>query len=158
MRALAKRDVVARILVFVLALGLWSCTSMQTDLAPGGELKSYKRAYIEALPQDEFQIYRALYHELNDMGMEVVGVPFKNPTASDLVVKYSYDAGWDVTRYLQAFQIRFMDAKSGRVVAVSSFRSRGVWLGVRDQRLETAFNDLRAKNGYPPTRQFQTKQ
>jgi len=59
-----------------------------------------------------------------------------------------------MSRYLQSFQIQMIEAKTGRVVAVQSFASRGIWLGVRDGRLKAAFNEMRAKNGYPPSRQF----
>jgi hypothetical protein len=86
--------------------------------------------------------------------MEVVSQPFDVPGDTDLVIKYSYDSGWDMTKYLQAFQFQFIDAYNGKIVASTSFRSRGLWLGVRDERLERAFNDLRKKNGLPPTTQF----
>ena len=62
--------------------------------------------------------------------------------------------GWDMTRYLQRVQIQFIAAKSGRLVTSSSFYSKGLWLGVRDGRLKTLFNDIRQKNGYPPSKQF----
>ncbi|WP_220810460.1 hypothetical protein [Noviherbaspirillum aridicola] len=160
-----KIDAFRTFVVLAFAAMLFGCGTMNTDMAmpagvtvdgsAGSGLKSYKRAYIESLQEDEFQIYPALFKELNDMGIEVVGIPIKEPTETDLVVKYSYDAGWDFTRYLQSFQFQFLNAKTGKVVAMSSFKSRGIWQGVRDGRLEAAFNDLRAKNGYPPTRQFQ---
>lgn len=142
------------ILAFLLAL-LSGCATVQTEVAGGGsDLKNYKRAHIEALPKDEFQIYGALFLELTDMGLQVVANPYKEPEGTDLLVRYTYDAGWDMTRYLQSFQFQFIDAKTGRVVAIQSYKSRGLWLGVRDGRLKAAFNELRAKNGYPPSKQF----
>lgn len=141
------------ILVCLLAV-LAGCATVRTDVVAGGDLKNYKRAYVEAQVEDEFQIYGALFSELTDMGMQVVAVPFKEPQETDLLVKYTYDAGWDMTRYLQSFQFQFVDAKTGRVVAIQSYKSRGLWLGVRDGRLKTAFNELRAKNGYAPSKQF----
>lgn len=141
------------ILVCLLAV-LAGCATVRTDVVAGGDLKNYKRAYVEAQVEDEFQIYGALFSELTDMGMQVVAVPFKEPQETDLLVKYTYDAGWDMTRYLQSFQFQFVDAKTGRVVAIQSYKSRGLWLGVRDGRLKTAFNEFRAKNGYAPSKQF----
>jgi hypothetical protein len=143
------------LLVVVCALS-WSCASVSTLQPPAADkgLKNYKRAYIEALPNDEFQIYQALMFELTDMGMEVTGAPFKEPTPTDLLVKYSFDSGWDFTKYLKAFRLQFVDAATSRVVTSTSYRATGLWLGVRDGRLESAFNDLRAKHGYPPTKQF----
>ena len=87
--------------------------------------------------------------------MEVVGVTFTDPTGKDLIVKYSYTSGWDLTKYLQSFGFQFIDAKSGKVILVTSFKSKGLWKGVRDGRLESAFNEIRSKAGYPPTRQFE---
>ena len=141
------------ILVCLLAF-LTGCATVRTDTVGGGDLKNYKRAYLEAQAEDEFQIYGALFSELTDMGMQVVAAPFKEPEGTDLLVKYTYDGGWDITRYLQSFQFQFIDAKTGRVVVVQSYKSRGLWLGVRDGRLKAAFNELRAKNGYPPSKQF----
>jgi hypothetical protein len=68
-------------------------------------------------------------------------------------VKVTLVGGWDMTRYLQSVQIQFIAAKSGRLVT-SSFAPRASWLGVRDGRLKTVFNDIRQKNGYPPSKQF----
>jgi hypothetical protein len=145
------------ILVLLICVFLWSCASVSTLQPPAADkgLKNYKRAYIEALPHDEFQIYQALLFELSDMGIEVVAAPFRNPTETDLLVKYSFDSGWDITKYLKAFRLEFIDATTTRVIASTSYRSTGIWLGVRDSRLESAFNDLRAKHGFPPTKQFQ---
>lgn len=139
--------------MLICLLVLSACVTMQA--AAPGDFRSFRRAYIEAPPEDEFQIRRALVWELNDMGLDVVGAPIETPTDTDLVVAFAYNAGWDLTRYLRAFHIQFIDAKSGRVVASSSYSSTGLWRGVRDARLESAFNELRAKIGYPPTKQFQ---
>lgn len=138
----------------VLLVFLVGCATVRTDVVGGGDLNNYKRAYVEALTEDEFQIYGALFSELTDMGIQVVAAPFKEPEGTDLLVKYTYEGGWDMTRYLQSFQFQFVDAKTGRVVAIQSYKSHGLWRGVRDGRLKTAFNELRAKNGYPPSKQF----
>ncbi|MDY0037701.1 MAG: hypothetical protein RBS05_17460 [Zoogloea oleivorans] len=141
-------------LLLSLVLLIAGCANVRTEVTGGGDLKNYKRAYVEALVEDEFQIYGALFSELTDMGMAVVATPIKEPAETDLIVKYAYDSGWDMTRYLQSFQFQFIEAKTGRVVTIQSYKSRGLWLGVRDGRLKTAFNELRAKNGYPPSKQF----
>jgi hypothetical protein len=145
------------LLLLLVSLASGACASVSTVQPSAQEkgLKNYKRAYIEALPNDEFQIYQALMFELTDMGMQIVGTPFKEPLDTDLVVKYSFDAGWDFTKYLKAFRLQYVDAVTSRVIASTSYRSTGIWLGVRDRRLESAFNDLRSKHGYPPTPQFQ---
>jgi hypothetical protein len=133
---------------------LFGCATVQTDTVKGASFSSYKRAYVKQLPEDEFQIYQGIFWELNDMGLEVLGVPFQQPTEQDLIVDYTYEGGWDLARYLQSFQLRFLNAKSSQVIVASRYRSRGMWRGKRDGRLEDAFNDIRAKTGLPPTKQF----
>ena len=88
------------------------------------------------------------------MGLEVLGAPFQQATEHDLVVDYTYEGGWDLARYLQSFQLRFLNAKTSQVIVASRYRSRGMWRGKRDGRLEDAFNDIRTKTGLPPTKQF----
>lgn len=146
--------VLTMLMIAVLLPFFSGCAVIQTDVVGESNLKSYKRAYVVAIPVDEFQIYPALFSELTDMGMQVVANPFTDPEKTDLIVNYSYDSGWDMSRYLQSFQFQFIDAKSRRVIAIQTFKSRGIWLGVRNERLKSAFNSLRAKNGYPPSKQF----
>lgn len=147
-----------RLLGVSMVLLISGCVSMSTIQAPSGPdnkgLTSYTRAYIEQAPNDEFLIYQALVYELNDMGMEVIATPFKDATDGDLLVKYSFTTGWDFIKYLKSFQFQFIDALSGKLVSSTSFRSVGIWIGARDGRLKRAFNDLRKKNGLPPTSQF----
>ncbi len=138
-----------------MVLGLLAgCATIQTDVANGQSLKKYKQAYLEPLPKDEFNMYKAIFWELNDMGYKVVASPFKKPEDTDLSVSYTYEAGWDLARYLQAFQIRFVNAMTDQVVVTTSYRSVGIWRGARDGRLEDAFNSIRSQEGLPPTKQF----
>lgn len=146
-------------LTFMLAALLASsgCAVVHNQVTPGvgdSSLQNFKRAYVEPLAEDGYQIYPALVAELSDMGMTVVAKPIPDPQPTDLLVRFSYEGGWDLAPYLRAFQFHFMEAGTGRLVAVQSFSSRGIWLGVRDARLKAAFNELRAKNGYPPSKQF----
>ena len=133
---------------------LQGCTTLQTQNLQSAGLKAYRRAYVEPPIEDEFQVVPAMIAELADMGFEIVGKPFSEPTESDLLVKVTPVGGWDMTRYLQSLQVQFIAARSSRLVASSSFYSKGAWLGVRDGRLKAVFNDIRQKNGYPPSKQF----
>lgn len=133
---------------------LVGCTTLQTQTLQSEGLKPYRRVFIEPVPEDEFQVVPALMAELADMRFEVSGTPFADPGETDLIAKVSAVGGWDMTRYLQSVSLQFIAAKSGRMVTTSSFYSKGVWLGVRDARLKALFNDLRSKNGFPPSKQF----
>jgi hypothetical protein len=145
------------LLAFVIVL-LFGCattsTSVQTNNIQAEGIKPYRRVFIEPLKEDEFQVASALTVELSDMGFELSGKPFQYPIDTDLNVRVSVDGGWDFKRYLQSLQLQFVAAKSGRIVATTSFYSYGVWLGVRDRRLRLVFNDLRSKQGFPPSKQF----
>ena len=141
---------------YLILVLLQGCAKVSTIRSAPDEMKlvNYKRAYIYALNDDEWQINQSLSYELANMGIAVVGIPFKDPTKQDLLVKYQFDSGWDIEKYLKSFQIQLIDAQSGFIVASTSYRSNGIWLGKRDGRLEAAFNDLREKNGLPRTKQF----
>ena len=143
-----------RLLLICFVVSLFGCATVQTDTVKDASFSNYKRAYVKQLPEDEFQIYQAIFWELNDMGLEVLGAPFQQATEHDLVVDYTYEGGWDLARYLQSFQLRFLNAKTSQVIVASRYRSRGMWRGKRDGRLEDAFNDIRTKTGLPPTKQF----
>ena len=71
--------------VLVCLVIMAGCVTIRTDVVGNGDLKKFKRAYVEALVEDEFQIYGALFSELNDMGMEVVATSFKEPAPGYLV-------------------------------------------------------------------------
>ena len=107
--AMNQKSLLTSFILACLLAVLAGCATVRTDVIDGGDLKNYKRAYVEAQVEDEFQIYGALFSELTDMGMQVVAVPFQGPQETDLLVKYTYDAGWDMTRYLQSFQFQFVD-------------------------------------------------
>lgn len=143
-----------RSFLIALPVVLTACTTLQTQNVQSDGLKGYRRVFIEPLPEDEFRVVPALIMELADMGLEVTGRPFVDPTDSDLSVRANPVGGWDMTRYLQSLQLTFIAAKSGRIVTSSSFYSKGAWLGVRDARLKAIFNDIREKNGFPPSKQF----
>jgi hypothetical protein len=141
-------------LVFAAAMLLSGCVNLSTQIMPGQEFKQYKAAYIEPHNEDEFNLVSAISFELSDMGLKVFGKPFETPSDTDMLVRFSYFDSWDLKKYLKSFQIHFMNAKTGSIIASSSYESNGLWQGARDGRLEAAFNDLRQKLGYPPTKQF----
>jgi hypothetical protein len=141
--------------VFAAVMLLSGCVSLSTQIMPGQEFKQYKAAYIEPLKDDEFNIVSAITFELSDIGIKVFGKPFETPSDTDMIVRCSYFDSWDMKKYLKSFQINFMNAKTGAIIANTSYESNGLWHGARDRRLEATFNDLRQKLGYPPTKQFE---
>ena len=136
---------------------LSGCVSLSTQIMPGQDFKKYKAAYIEPSKVDEFNMVSAITYELSDMGLKVLGKPFETPSDTDMLVRFNYFDSWDLKKYLKSFQIQFMNARTGSIIANSSYESNGLWQGARDGRLEAAFNDLRQKLGYPPTKQFEQK-
>ena len=136
------------ILVFFgVAFSFFGCAHVQTNIMPNENFLDYKAAYIEIQPKDEFNIASAITYQLTDMGMEVLAkkVP-DNPPKDSLLVKYTYEDGWDFTIYLKSFQIMFTNAASGKVIANISYHLTGIWVGSQT-RIIDAFNDFRRKLG-----------
>lgn len=147
------KSIMLLLAVFMLAgCGPQVSTVAMIDAA---QFDKYKQAYIEPHPQDEFSMTQALVVEMKDLGLSVVGVPYADPQETDLLIKYTYDDGWDMTKYLKTFNIQLMDAKTKAMLVSTSYNGIGLWYGVRDGRLETAFNEIRSKIGKPPTKQFE---
>ena len=92
--------------------------------------------------------------ELSDMGFEIVARPFAEPTDSDLLVKVTPVGGWDMTRYLQKCTDSVYCGEVGPTRHLIILLLQGSLAWVRDGRLKTLFNDIRQKNGYPPSKQF----
>jgi hypothetical protein len=142
------------LLLALLLLMVSGCARIQSQVMPGTLITQYKTAYIEPIKEDEFNLYPVISWELADMGLKVVGIPVpENPLATDMLVKYSYVAGWDIQRYLRSFQVQFIDARNKSVVASTAYFKLGLFTS-QASRLEAAFNDLRYKLNLPPTKQF----
>lgn len=147
-----------RVLLFALAVLLFTgCSTFRNETVGNVDFKSYKRVFIEASPVDEFGIYQGLFWEMKDIGLSPIAEPFSPVRPGDLKVSFTYEGGWDFTRYLQSFQIKFIDVMSNQVMMTHSFYAKLAFLGIRDKRLEVAFDEIRSKNGLPPTKQFSRK-
>jgi hypothetical protein len=122
---------------------------------PDTQLPHYKTAYLEPMQQDEFNITPAVAWELADMGLKVKlqAVP-ANPLETDLLVKLSYIGGWDIQRYLRGFDMQLVAAKDRAMLASVSYFKLGLFVS-QASRMEDAFNDLRGKLHFPPTKQFE---
>lgn len=145
-----------KLCLLVAVLVLSGCGPQVSTVAmiDAAQFNKYKQAYIEPHPQDEFSMTQALMVEVKDLGLSAVGAPFVDPQDTDLLIKYTYDDGWDMAKYLKTFNIQLMCAKTKNMLVSTSYNGIGLWYGVRDGRLETAFNEIRSKIGKPPTKQF----
>lgn len=144
------------VVVLLLSLGIAGCTTgtVKTVVMPDTDLKNYKTAYVDILPQDEFNLGTAIMTHLVDMGFVVKAAPLPPEILNtDLLVKYDYYTGWDIRRYLMSFYLQFLDAQQGDLLLTSRYELSGLWRGA-DFRINYAFNDIRTKGGYPPLRGF----
>lgn len=142
-----------RITLFFILLLLSSCVgNNHAMIMPDKNFMQYKTAYIELLSVDEFNLGTAIIQELGDMGLQAVNKPKPpNPLTTDMYIKYSYLTGWDLAKYLQSFQIMFLDAQTDIVIATVSHKLVGNW-AADDIRIASAFNELRAKLGLPKSK------
>ena len=148
-------ETMKKFLLFVFAiLLLTGCSTFRNETVGNVDFKSYKRVFIEPSPVDEFGIYQGIFWEMKDIGLSPVAEPFTPAKPGDLKISFIYEGGWDFTRYLQSFQIKFIDVINNQVMMTHSFYAKLAFLGVRDRRLEAAFDEIRSKNGLPPTKQF----
>lgn len=146
--------------IISLCLLFYGCVSISTEPYSKSQkhISQYKRVYIK-MPAyniyDEWDLKQVLVYELTDMGFEVISQPAENINEDDMLVEYSFKNGASRVKYLSAFRFKFIDASTGEIITFVTYKADSVWYGIRDGRLEDAFNDLRKQNGYPPTRQFQ---
>ena len=112
-------------------------------------MKEYKNVYLQNLPEDEFNVGSKIGQSMTGLGY----VMFEknrpdDPGATDLLVKYSYFDSWDLNKYLKSFQVKFIDARSDKVVATIDYHKNGIW-GGSDGRVPDAFNYCRPYFGWP---------
>ncbi len=138
------------IFAIIILLSSSACAHKNTVLMPNHNFKTYKTAYIEILPQDEFNLGTEIIKELSDLGLDVnMKVAPTNPGPTDMLVKYSYDDGWDMAKYLKSFQVFFFDAKTTSLIASFSYHLEGNYAGT-EARVQSAFDDFRKEAGLPP--------
>jgi hypothetical protein len=139
-------------LIFILMIG--GCARIQSQAMPDTKITNFKTAYIEPMPQDEFNLTPAVAWELADMGLKVkLQTPSADALDTDLLVKLSYVGGWDIQRYLRGFNVQMLSAKDRTLIASVSYFKLGIFI-TQASRMEDAFNDLREKLQLQPTRQF----
>lgn len=126
---------------------LISCSAnTQVIISPDDDFLRYKRAYLRVLDKDQFNLASAINYQLSDMGVEVMAKLPPDPPENSMVVNYTYDDGWDWTIYLKSFQVIFMNAISGKVIANISYQLSGRWTPT-EMRIIDAFNEFRRKIG-----------
>jgi hypothetical protein len=85
------------ITIAMITIALVGCApSIQSTVMPGVKFSDYKTAYIQPVPQDDFNMTGSIAGHLSKMGYCVIA---KNkpdvPTATDLLVSFNYYGWWD---------------------------------------------------------------
>jgi hypothetical protein len=137
------------IAAFILLLS--GCATNQALVMPGKDFKSYKTAYIELLPEDEYNFGTFITYELTDMGFQIANKRITAPVATDMIVRYAYWRSWDFVFYLKKYQVIFLDAQTETIITNLEYDQVGVWLSARYRQIQ-GFNELRNKLGYPPSK------
>jgi hypothetical protein len=131
--------------LFVLLAG---CAQINSQIVPNENFLDYKTAYLEIKTKDEFNLASEIGYQLSQMGMEVITKEKSSAASKSLLVKFTYDEGWDFAGYyLKSFQVFFTNADSEKIIASISYHKPGS-AGPRGQeRIVDAFNDFRKKLG-----------
>lgn len=139
------------ILVVALTLFLSGCATNRVFIMPDKDFKSYKTAYVELLPEDEFNLGTFITYELTDMGFQIANKRITAPVPTDMIVRYAYWRSWDFVFYLKKYQVLFLDAQTETIIANLEYDALGVWMNTRYRQIQ-GFNELRNKLGYPPSK------
>jgi len=143
-----KKLLVLMALAILLASG---CAHKNVVMSHNHDFKTYKTAYIEILPQDEFNLGTHIIQEMSDLGFEArISSAPSAPTPTDLLVKYSYDDGWDFGKYLKSYQVFFFDARTTSLVASISYHLDNATIVGTEARIAGGFDDFRKEAGLPP--------
>ncbi len=127
------------------------CATNQVLLIPSKDFKSYKTAYIELIPDDEYGIGTFITYELSDMGFKIANKRTTEPLPTDMLVKYSFSRSWDFVLYLKGYHVLFLDAQTETIIADLDYSQVGVWVSPQYRKIQ-GFNELRNKLGYPPSK------
>ena len=134
-----------KLFIMLIIMFLTGCApSIKSTLMPNVKLTDYKSAYIQSIPNDEFNLQSKIMTQLSKMGLQVIDKPKPDlPINTDMLVNYSFHGDWDFGYYLQAFQIRFLDAKTSAVLGIIDFDRHGNFGYEPDERISDAFNDFK---------------
>jgi hypothetical protein len=137
------------ILAAILAMFLTGCAaSIKSTIMPNVKLTDYKTAYIQSISNDEFNLQSKIMSQLSKMGLQVIDKPKPDvPTNADMLVNYNFHGDWDFGYYLQAFQIKFLDAKTSAVLGIIDFDRHGNFGYGPEERIADAFNDFQRARG-----------
>ena len=134
------------LLIFLVTITSFGCGyATKAMVLPDKSLKIFKYAYIESPREDEFNLKSAVIDELMKMGYSVKQGKPENPTEEDIIVSYSYYAGWDLVTIVKNFQVQFIQAKTGEVIATGSYENRPFHFFHREGAVKLAFDALKER-------------
>lgn len=111
--------------ILLIAVLLFSgCATYQAETYDREAFRGYKMAYLTEVTNDNFNVTPMVIGELDKMGLSVTtNAPPAVPAASDVVVKIQCTNRWDLAKFLSGLNIQFLDARSGKIVAIGYYRS-----------------------------------
>jgi hypothetical protein len=132
--------------IITLIIALTGCGySTKAMLAPNKNLNNFKTAYLESPTEDEFNLRYAVTDELMKMGYSVKSGKPENPSDEDVIVRYSYYPGWDLVKIVKNFQVQFVHARTGEIIATGSYENRPFHFFHREGAVKLAFDALKEK-------------
>lgn len=135
-----------KIMIVCIMLFLAGCGStINSNVMPDANISSYKRAYIQPAQEDDFNLTGYISAELAQMGYQVFNKTPESPTSSDMLVKFNYHGWWDFGKYLESFNIQFLNASTKASIGNINFNCRGNFGYDTRERVADAFSDFKTQ-------------
>lgn len=113
--------------LFAVVFLLAGCASTTTFRAPGKDLTSYKKVWVERNLSDDRNIHGMIAAELKALGYDVdSGFGTMMPRGIELIVAYNDQWNWDFRDYLIDIEITAREPRSSSVVARGHYFRPGI--------------------------------
>jgi hypothetical protein len=113
--------------LFAVAFLLAGCSSTTSYRAPGKNLASYKKVWVEKNLSDDHNIHGMIAAELRALGYDVdSGFGTMMPRGIELVVTYNDQWSWDFRDYLIDIEVTAREPRSSSVVARGRYFRPGI--------------------------------
>lgn len=108
-----KKYLVSLILLVFVGLSSGCVTQLKSDIAPGTDLKSFKKFYVVRLAADQRGVEKLIADRLNVMGYKATaGEKALIPEDAEVIVTYQDKWMWDITMYMIQLDVQIRRPKT----------------------------------------------
>lgn len=115
------------VLLSFILLGLTGCFSAKTVVTMEGDLRSFRRIYVQSSQNDSNHLDQLLANELIRLGYEAsAGVRTMMPPTTELVLAYESQWNWDFRTYLIQLDVTMRDVRNDKQLGQGRIFHSGV--------------------------------